>query len=265
MRDFVLSPRGRTLLGLTLAALFVPVMLGITACLKTPIGDPEKGWVDPRITGVWLASKLEFPDGEAVLWSFEPYDSRTWLVTWVGFEPEEEDEAAAGTEDEGATAPEATTPETGADEDEAESNPVALPPEEVLRILGGLAEDELEPSGLAIFKVWLTSIAGRRFLVLEPKAMADGERGFRPEVWFIYHVVLEGGRLRLALVSGSVDGDSDADDLDEVTTRGEAEQIIARHIADPEMYSESGYLNPVPTSAYEEVSDALRRAGLEQW
>jgi hypothetical protein len=256
MRNFFRSPRGRTLFGLALAVAFVPVMLGISACLKTPIGDPEKGWVDPRITGVWLSSHLEFPQGEAVLWTFEPYDSRTWLVTWTGFG--EDDDQAADAEDADTAAAETATNEAEPEE-EAETPTTPLPPDEVLRILGMLAEGAPPPQGSAVFKGWLTSIGGRRFLILEPKVMADEDRGFRPEVWFVYHVVLKGDQIRLALVGG------DAGDLDEATTRGEAEQIIARHIADPEMYSEVGYLNRVPVSAYGQVSEVLTRAGFEQW
>jgi len=269
------SSRLRTLAGLALAILFVPVMLGISACLETPIGDPEKGWVDPRITGVWLAGDPTPADFDAQLWLFEPYDSRTWLVTWVDYgEPDEEDpeepaadEAGTGT-DGGSTAPASTGPETvttavaGAADEVTPETPVApLTPSDVLRILGSLADERVAQTEQVLFKGWLTSIAGRRFLVLEPKLWLDSEQAFRPEGWFVYRVVLKDDRMELALVGG------DLDDLTSVKNRGVAEQIIARHVADPELYldEEPTSIYRIPQSSYDEVAGLLERAGFMDW
>jgi hypothetical protein len=273
MRRILQQPRGRTIVGLVVGLLFVPVMLGISACLETPIGDPEKGWVDPRITGAWLAGDPVPEDFNAQLWLFEPYDSRTWLVTWVGYgEPDEVDpqEPAtdeAGTVTDGASAApgsaDAEAMTTGVAEpaaEEAEETPVPpLAPSDVLRILGSLADERVEPEGQYVFKGWITSIAGRRFLVLEPKISVDSERAFRPEAWFVYRVVLKEGRMELAMVSG------DMDDLESVTSRGEAEQIIARHVADPDLYDETYPVYRIPESSYDEVAEQLGRAGFESW
>ena len=267
------SSRLRTVAGLALAILFVPVMLGISACLETPIGDPEKGWVDPRITGVWLSGDPVPEDFNATLWLFEPYDSRTWLVTWVGYgEPDEEDpeeptasEAGAATEDVAATpasigAEEVTAGGAEPVEEEAQETLVApLAPADVLRILGSLADERVEPQGQFVFKGWITSIAGRRFLVLEPQMSVDSERAFRPEAWFVYRLALKEGRMELALVTDNID------DLTGVTSRGEAEQIIARHVADPDLYDETYPIYRIPEESYDEVAELLRRSGFESW
>lgn len=245
MRRILHQPRGRTIVGLVVGLLFVPVMLGISACLETPIGDPEKGWVDPRITGVWLSGDPVPEDFNAQLWLFEPYDSRTWLVTWVGY----------GEVDEEVTAQVAEP----ADEENQETAAAPLAPSDVLRILETLADERAEPQGQYVFKAWITSIAGRRFLVLEPKVSVDSERSFRPEAWLVYRLALKEGRMELAMVTGNMD------DLSSVTSRGEAEQIIARHVADPDLYEETYPVYRIPEPSYDEVAELLRRAGFEIW
>lgn len=241
MMRFFRAPRGRTILGLSLAALFVPVLIGITACIDTPIGDPEQGWVDPRISGVWLAGEPAPADYEATLWLFEPYDSRTWLVTFLEFSGPGEDE------DEGAT--------EAADSAGTDAGSAAPPhPDEVLRLLGTLAEPRAEPSGTSLFKAWLTSIGDRRFLVLEPKLVLDSEGGFTPSTWVVLHIVVQGDRMKLAI--------AEAEGLYEATTRGEAEQAIARSLADPDAYGEPLLLYRIPLTAYQAVADAVGRTGL---
>jgi hypothetical protein len=60
--------------------------------------------------------------------------------------------------------------------------------------------------------------------------------------------------------------DSDADDFDDVKTSKEAEDIIRRHVNDPEFYSDSddGSLKfrRVPESDYETVSRLLDEFGI---
>jgi hypothetical protein len=273
MRRILQQPRGRTIAGLVVGLLFVPVMLGISACLETPIGDPEKGWVDPRVTGIWLGGDPVPEDFNAQLWLFEPYDSRTWLVTWVRYEESDEEETEAPAANEAGTAMEdaSATPVSAdaeavtaaaaeSDAEEIQEIPVApLAPSDVLRILGSLADERVETPGQALFKGWITSIAGRRFLVLEPRMSVDSERAFRPEVWFVYRVVLKEGRMELALVTGNMD------QLTSVRSRGVAEQIIARHVADPDLYDETYPVYRIPESSYDEVASLLESAGFETW
>jgi hypothetical protein len=82
----------------TLAAVapLVVIILGSTACVKHPIGDPERSKVDPRCSGVWLATD------EQMLLLLRPYDSRTYLARILSYtskdgviRPQEETEAKA--------------------------------------------------------------------------------------------------------------------------------------------------------------------------
>ena len=56
----------------TVAPLIV-VILGLTACVKHPIGDPETSKVNPDFAGTWSS------DGSILF--FRPYDARTYLIT----------------------------------------------------------------------------------------------------------------------------------------------------------------------------------------
>jgi hypothetical protein len=261
MLSFLHAPRGRSLLGAVLAVSFVPVLLAISACLDTPIGDPEQGWADPRISGVWLTGlDGELTDHEGYLWVFEPWDGRTWLVTSAGFSaeapssdaPPEQDPAAGA-----AAAVESVEPTAPAsiDEEAAAAAPASLDPQEVLRLLATLAEPPATPLDVELYKAWLTSIGNRRFLVLEPKGLRNP--GFTPELWIVLHVVVKGDRLEMALIGGADSGLGDA------TSRGEAEQIIARHLDDPDFYEEPMMFYRIPAAAYSDVASALDKGDSE--
>ena len=233
MLSFLYAPRGRSILGAVLAVSFLPVLLAISACLDTPIGDPEQGWADPRISGVWLTGlDGELTDHEGSLWVFEPWDSRTWLLTWAGGSISIDDEAPAAA-------------------------PAPLDPQEVLRLLTTLAEPPARPLDVSLFKAWLTSIGNRRFLVLEPKGLHNP--GFTPEHWIVLHIVVKGDRMEMALI-GSAMGDSG---LGDAKSRGEAEQIIARHLDDPDFYNEPMMFYRIPEAAYRDVARALAKGDCE--
>jgi hypothetical protein len=51
----------------------VVLILGLTACVEHPIGDPEKSKVDEKFVGVWKT--------DHDLLFFRPYDARTYLIT----------------------------------------------------------------------------------------------------------------------------------------------------------------------------------------
>jgi hypothetical protein len=245
------ASRARSVLGVVLAVSFVPVLIGISACLDFPIGDPEKGWADPRISGAWLTgSGSTLADFEGQIWVFEPWDSRTWLIQIAGFSvavDEGPDKAGVQPAEDAAPAE-----DTAAAEEEAIA--AAPGPEEVLRVLGTLLDPQAAPNGVSLLKGWLTSIGNRRFLVLEPKAVPDDERGLGPHIWYVFHIVVEGDRMELAWLS--------ADDLSAADTRGEAEQVIARRLDDPDFYEEPWPLYRIPRSAFDEVREALERQGL---
>lgn len=78
----------------------------------------------------------------------------------------------------------------------------------MLRIVESLGDERAKPQGVAVFKAWVTTLGGRRFLVMEPKAVPSSKRGFRPEEWWVFRVDLQGGRLLLSVL------DADTEKLD---------------------------------------------------
>jgi len=269
MTAFPRSPRGRTVLGAILGLLFVPLMLGITACLElpTPIGDPERGWVDPRVTGVWMAGERD-DDGVwgTIIWILEPYDSRTWLVTWteVGGTPSDPaDEsgvsdagsAEAGTAD-GAVPDEAPgeSPETteSPEEDDSYHPPPRLTGEQVNAVVAELEAETVKCQTAVVFKGWLTSIGKSRYLVLEPRQALSSEYGLAPHEWWIFRLVLRDGAMELSIV-GLPDG---------VKTRGEAETVIAARANDPELVVPYLVMARVPQEHYDTIAEAMSNATL---
>lgn len=69
--------RRSLLLSLVTVAPLIVVILGLTACVEHPVGDPEKSKVDPKYSGVWLAKE---GGGEVNLLFLRPYDSRTYYA-----------------------------------------------------------------------------------------------------------------------------------------------------------------------------------------
>jgi len=251
MSTFPQGPRARTVLGAILGLLFVPLMLGITACLETPIGDPEKGWVDPRVTGMWVTAT---PDqggfGDVSVWTLEPYDARTWLVTVAEARSNAPDPASDLDTDPAPTEAGndggAPTEET-VNEDDAELPPPLLTPEQVNEVVATLEAERLKFNELLVFKGWLTSIGKSRYLVLEPKHVLSSERGFTPDLWFAFRLVLRDGAMELSLV----------DLPSSATTRGEAEPMIAARADDPDLVEPYAIMVPVPKEHYDDMAGVM--------
>lgn len=256
--------RRRSLAGWVVALLLLPFLLGSDSCfvLKTPIGDPEQGWADPRLSGVWLSARegslddnkpAKRPsDYSARIWVFEPYDSKTWLVTWAPFK-------------DGGASEAPSSQASGPPSNEVQPSPAEMPasagekgpepgPNDVLRIVESLGNERAQPQGSVVFKAWLVTLGGRRFLVMEPKAAPSTARGFRPDEWLVFRADLDGGRLKLSAL------DTRRDNLDKATTRAQAEAIIARHAADPKFAGLMFTLHPVPKAGYDAAANALGRA-----
>ncbi len=53
------------------------VVLGLMACVKHPVGDPERSQVSPAFSGMWL---VEDSQGTTTLLMLRPYDERTYLA-----------------------------------------------------------------------------------------------------------------------------------------------------------------------------------------
>jgi len=78
---------GSPLVTLVTVAPLIVVILWLTACVKHPVGDPERSRVDPAYAGVWLENKS---DGDRSLLILRPYDARTYLATILTYGKEGE-------------------------------------------------------------------------------------------------------------------------------------------------------------------------------
>jgi len=167
MKLSISSSRARTIAGLAMLAGLGPFLLALMACLKVPVGDPEKSRIDPALSGVWRVEHNGRSSDS--LWIIEPWDARTWIVTTLD-----------------------------ARDDESADESAATTPRDVLTLL--------ESSGLESIdahKAWLATFGGVRFLVLEPKSPIRDLMGEKPEFWPTFKVQpTTAGRVELRLVIG---------------------------------------------------------------
>jgi hypothetical protein len=68
---------GSPLVALVTVAPLIVVILWLTACVKHPVGDPEKSKVDPAYSGVWLEREI---NRDRSLLFLRPYDARTYFA-----------------------------------------------------------------------------------------------------------------------------------------------------------------------------------------
>lgn len=165
------SSRHRTRVGLLLAVILLPLLLAVLACMPVPVGDPEKSQVDSAISGVWLADL----DEDAPLVVFDPYDKRTWLVSWFNLKEE-----------------------TSLDSEQSDG----------VSAIRMLQENQYAITNFIMFKGWLTRIQGERILTLESKTF---EPGVTPEHWWVFRVRSDGmDHLELTDVDYEFEGLKDA-------------------------------------------------------
>ena len=167
MRLSISSSRARSIAGLVMLAGLGPFLLALMACLKVPVGDPEKSRIDPALSGVWRVEHNGRSSDS--LWIIEPWDARTWIVTTLD-----------------------------ARDDESADESAATTPRDVLTLL---ESSGLE--GIDAHKAWLATFGGVRFLVLEPKRPLHDLAGERPEFWLALKVKkTTAERVELLLVIG---------------------------------------------------------------
>ena len=209
--------------------IMAPFLVCVMACLKAPIGDPETSKLNPKLTGVWLG-KIE---DDLTFLVLQPFDKRTYLVGWFG--PESDEDA-----DEGEN-PEKETPQKDeANEDDAKTK------------TGETKLDQINLKKVYIFKGWLTTIGGQKFMCWEPKFTLNDERGMNPKEWFAFKVLLKKNRLSLAFVGG-----------DGKTTK-EIEKSIKENFMDDKKLEDKDwmYFRKIDKSKYDEVAEALERMGI---
>ena len=217
-----MKARQRSLTGLLLAIILIPVLAGLLACLPVPIGDPERSRLDPALNGLWL-----WAEGLAV---FEPYDKRTWLVVLY-----EIDISGCPT----------------AREAEAEEDVYAS----AIARFRAAGSDCLRGELDEIYKAWLTDIGRGEFMTWEPKGQFDEDYGFLPKVWLGWRLNrIDADEFQLALVDGEFEGfdtasiAASADKLESGeplstksrnSLRRDIERVIRRNLDEPDLYDES--------------------------
>ena len=220
------TPARRSLAGFALGASLLPALLVLLACLPVPIGDPEASRVDPALTGVWIAADAE----STGLFIFRPYDRRTWLLTTLEVEHAQPTADAASS---------STTQQT--------------PAASLQRML----DDTSETGVIQLFKVWVSTFGGRRFLCLEPLTVFDKGRLLQPAMWLVFRVDMPGAS---ALHVTSIAYESPWKD---VKTRREAETVLRRHANRQGFYSETMIFARVPPADYGTVEEIAERFALD--
>lgn len=76
------------LLSLVTVGPLIVVILGLAACVKHPVGDPEKSKVDPQYSGVWL---MEEDGGGGSFLFMRPYDSRTYYANILSYNSKDDE------------------------------------------------------------------------------------------------------------------------------------------------------------------------------
>ena len=219
--------RRRSRAGLLIALILLPLLLGVLACLPVPVGDPEKSQIDPALSGIWLVSS----DDEYQLMVLDPFDKRTWLVSWVDLE--EKAPLVSGQKD-----------DSNQDEEESEASALEL-----------LRNNQFEADSLALFKGWLTKIEGKHFLTLEPKIYKPGAT---PKYWWVFQVQSDDAdRLELVAVNIKFGG------LEDVKSSGEAEKIIGDNLENPELYGDSMDYHKVSPNDNDTVTELLEKFGAD--
>jgi hypothetical protein len=221
------TPLRRSFAGLAIAAPLVPLLLALLACLPFPIGDPEHSQVDPGLTGAWIGENEHGPE----VLVLRPYDSRTWLVLALG---------ASG------------DPEVGKEPQPAASADAKDPGALLARMLDPRSDME----GVSLYKAWLTTLGGRRFLCLEPLTAITNEGHFQAEVWIVASADTP------AAEELTLRWPADKPPWADVKTKEEAEALLRTHANDEAFFpSQDGYVRISPVH-YPRLQDLFRRFGL---
>lgn len=222
-----MKPLHRSLSGLLIAIVSVPLFISLLACLPVPIGDPEKSRIDADLSGIWLVGD----DTSVAL--IEPYDKRTWIVTLFETAIDEE------------VCPEEDTEEQGENDYEI--------------LVGRIQESDgkcFELEGPEeVYKAWRVKLGGHQFMTWEPKGGFDKDHGFGWDVWLVFRIdKVNKDVFTLSMIDPDYDGFEDpsvAEKFAELEDQGlpydprklkaarrAAEKVIRRYADDDELYSD---------------------------
>jgi hypothetical protein len=229
-----MNARQRSLSGLVLAIILIPVLAGLLACLPVPIGDPERSRVDADLDGIWL-----WGEGVAM---FESYDKRTWLLSTYKIRDLD-----------------CTTKISGDVEDFGYDGFVAK--------LRGAGTSCLKGDLTDLYKVWLTDIGQGEFMTWEPKGGFDEEDAFDPDIWYVWRLVRNGReQFILRLVDPEFEGFEEpglAAKLETLadqrpnnpklqkSTRRDVERMIRRNLDNDDLYDDDSVFLRIKPEDYD--------------
>jgi hypothetical protein len=238
----------RSGIGALLTLAMLPALVVVMGCLglQVPIGNPEKSVVDPKLTGIWLASTgHQLADSDHQLLILDPYDKRTWIGTTIFLKKNEEAKIDG-------------LPETLE----------GLDKENLSKVIAEVLEASyLEPTSVYFWKVWLTNLENKEFMTWKPWLLFSAynaeqlDETEKEEAKFFYLPmgVKRESRDKFSLVNI----DADFNDLDKVKSRYEAERIIRKNINNPELFeTETIVYQRLNIEIYEPVSAILEKLGI---
>lgn len=238
------GPRTRSLTGLIVTLCLLPFLLANMACmdpLPVPVGNPEKGKIDPRLNGMWVGQMFDIP----YILVFDSFDKRAWVMSMYGLAVDDDtgDEPRAD-----ADSPEEDT----VVELLKEEVEVQLPEENTVVVLQ--EEDmEVEPANAAAwldalqtvgvddkaywhYKVWKTKMRDTEFLTWEAGLVFDEDGLHKANLWYVWKLEwLDKDGFELSLV------DDEFEDIGKVTTRRQAERLIKRNLKNSDLFEEPSY------------------------
>ena len=199
-----MTPRQRSVTGLVIAMILVPIVAGLLACMPVPIGDPERSRVDPALNGIWVSEDFDS------VWIFQPYDKRTWLIR--AFDIADMTSTRVN-----------NTPDVKSYEELVEAM-------EDIRF----GDDGFTSNEVQLYKAWHTKIKRQRFITWQGTAYFDAEGMYEPEMWLVWKIgELSDDSLALYLMNGEYSGFKGVD-----KTRRAYERVVRKNVDDPELYSE---------------------------
>jgi hypothetical protein len=242
-RKFRQAQTRRSRTGLLIVVILLPLLIGVLACIPpmpVPLGNPENSVIDPALSGAWVFGD----EGEGLqVMVLDPYDKRTWLLSFITLHPVEEVQPEADTslEPEPAPAPEAISEAQPAPEATSATLPAPVveelqqvaETEAVVRMsaIERLRAGQLEVTDISLWKSWLTKFEGENFITWEPKTLSETLPSMAPDKWWAMRVRWESADI----VHFDFFWNED-DSWEEATTQQELEAIIRRNMNNPEFF-----------------------------
>lgn len=225
-----MKPRTRSLSGVLLMLVIIPMFAGLLACMPVPIGNPERSRIDPDLSGTWIAEL----DGDTALYLFRPYDKRTWLV--LGNDPEAGPNAEFEEESESAG-----------------------------DLIATLRDHDVGDTGIvlsrevAAYKAWLSKLGGKVFMTWEEVGGLNSDGTFMPEYWYVWKVVkASSDSFSIFLVNPDHDAFDDIASPDDYVSdmRHKWERALKKNASDDDLYMEDAWtFHRVPADLNDRVSE----------